>query len=145
MISGKQGPLRFLGQTTETIKKYKFNVVLTNKKRGNDGIKDSYFHMSPVKGDSSQDTFFAFSPQLSPAWRNGQRKGALATGGVSGANDETYGNPSFGRYFLCYKKGAASAAPCNTYLFTFVISAQSVGAHDGGVDVFRRHCKRHVA
>ena len=47
-----------------------------DKKRGNDGIKDSYSHMSPSRGGSSQGTFF-----------------------------ETYGNPSFGRYFLCYKKG----------------------------------------
>ncbi len=58
----------------------------------------------PQGGDSSQGAFFAFSPQLWLAWRNGQRKGALATGGVSGANDESYGNSSFGRYFLCYKK-----------------------------------------
>ncbi len=46
-----------------------------NKKRGNDGIKDSYFHISPTKSDSSQGTFF-----------------------------ETYGNTSFGRHFLCYKR-----------------------------------------
>ena len=28
------------------------------KERGNDGIKDSYFHMSPTRGDASQGTFF---------------------------------------------------------------------------------------
>ena len=37
--------------------------------------------MSPARGDSSQGTFF-----------------------------ETYGNPSFGRYFLCYKKYIAALA-----------------------------------
>ena len=35
---------------------------------------------------------------------NRTAKGALATGGVSKAKDETYGNTSSRRYFLCYKK-----------------------------------------
>ena len=37
-------------------------------------IKDSYFHMSPTRGDASQCAFVAFSPQLQLARRNGQRK-----------------------------------------------------------------------
>ena len=32
-----------------------------NKKRGNDVIKDSYFHMSPARGNSLQGTFFDIS------------------------------------------------------------------------------------
>ena len=44
-----------------------------DKKRGNDGIKDSYFYMSPEKGDSSQGTFFDIpsisTSSISPAYK----------------------------------------------------------------------------
>lgn len=46
--------------------------------------------------------FLPFRPSLADL-ANRTAKGALATGGVSKANDETYGDSSFGRYFLGIK------------------------------------------
>ncbi len=39
---------------------------LLDKKRGNEGIKDSYFHMSPTRGDALQGTFFDMTSISSP-------------------------------------------------------------------------------